>query len=248
MGGAPGSGALMGNKKRPQAWSIHGSRPGRARNRRRHGRNRADAPVAIIAFRAAVERFRATAHKHAQAVLDRLIAEEWRQHVMPVFELIPQERWEILIGDCLHAERAMRMHKRIVERAKRTIDEADKAAKALKIIAGFVRECRNDSEFHSTPSVTSGDDPEDEAPRVLGVRIYYCRLDAKRLLQLDRNNTSDPAARSAGIGWLAESILRLTDTPSRKLVADLAEAVLNLEHVSEAAVRNAIMPSERHHR
>jgi hypothetical protein len=93
------------------------------------------------AFREAVARFRADfapLDENAEAVLVRLTSDDWARHVLPAFEALPRERWEILLGDCLHAELLMREHKRIVEHYRRTVDKAEEALKALDTVAAFV--------------------------------------------------------------------------------------------------------------
>ena len=193
------------------------------------------------AFREAVARFRADfapLDENAKAVLDRLTSEKWLWYVLPVFEVVPPDRrWAILLGDCLHAEREMREHKRIAEHYRRTVDKAEEALKALDAVAAFVER----------PPVVGKGDPavEGEALGALMVRIANDRGDAALRLRQQSRKTDPSAARSAALGWLRQSVEKLSGKPNLKHVASLAEAVLDLVDVTEGAVRKAVRPSDR---
>jgi hypothetical protein len=128
----------------------------------------------------------------------------------------------------------MRNHRPAAKRAQRTLAEADRAEEAIEILAAFVRRRR----------VLAGDDPAIEALGVLRVDVDNARHDAERVLRERSRKTELPAARSAGIGWLAESVQGLSGKPHTRIVADLAIAVLSGE-VTEEAVRKAKTPRER---
>jgi hypothetical protein len=193
----------------------------------------------IADLRASVERFRTEAaplDEHAQDVLGRLITEDWRQHVVPAFKVVPRDRWNVLLHDCLSAERAMREHKPIVEKLQRRLIDADAAAKALDTVAKFVE-----------PLLAGNDDPVREALGTLRVQYYYNLLDTRRELKERGRKTHAAAARSAGIGWLKASVKGLSGKPNRKLVLALAEAVLNLDggEVTPDMVTKAMTPRDR---
>jgi hypothetical protein len=80
---------------------------------------------------------------------------------------------------------------------------------------------------------------------VLRVRITNDRGDAAVRLSQQSRKTDASAARSAALGWLAESIEKASGRPNSRHAAALAEAVLNLDGVTESAVRKAIRPSDR---
>ena len=189
------------------------------------------------AFREAVARFRAhfaPLDEYAKAVLDRLTSEEWLRHALPAFDVVPRERWPILLGDCLYAEREMREHKRIAEHYRRTVDKAEEVLKGLDAIAAFVERC------------DVVDEPAVEALAVLRARIANDRgVAARRRSQQSRKKNDPSAARSAALGWLAESVEKLSGKPNLRHAAALAEAVLDLDGVTEGAVRKAVRPSDR---
>lgn len=191
-------------------------------------------------LREAIEHFRAEASpdEHGEAVLDRLTSEEWRHQVQPAFEIVPRELWHLLLRDCLHAERAMREHPQIVEWCLAKIDGEKEASRAVEAIAAYVRDDR--------VVIVEGDDPVLEALRVLRVEIENDRRDAERTLSQHSRKRDASASRSAGIGWLAESIRKATGKANLRIVADLATAVLDIrsDGVSEDAVKHAVTPSE----
>jgi hypothetical protein len=208
----------------------------------------------IAELREAIERFRAEASgaetrfkaswqrvaldEHGEAVLDRLTSEKWCHHVQPAFEIVPRESWHLLLRDCLHAEQAAREHKRIVEWCQAKIDGEKKASRAVEAIAAYVRDDR--------VVIVEGDDLVLEALRVLRVEIENVRRDAERILRQHSRKKDASASRSAGIGWLAESICKATGKANLRIVADLATAVLDIrsDGVSEDAVKHAVTPRE----
>jgi hypothetical protein len=183
---------------------------------------------------AAVEQFRRGASppdEHAAAVLERLVAEEWRQHVLPAFALVPVEDWPALLRTCVEAERVARTHAAVVDRLRRRVRSAEKAAKALLTIKKFLR-----PEDDSAAAAALG---------MLKIEIKIERRIAQRGL-LERRKSDAAAARSAGIGVLAEAIRVATGKTHRAEVAALADAVFDTrEPVTKDMVRHALTPSQR---
>jgi hypothetical protein len=189
-------------------------------------------------IRAAVAQFRqetlAALDEHAEAVLDRLVAEHWRQHVLPAFALVQDWERPLLVQACVGAERIARTHVATVERLRRRVRDAEKAAKVLLIPNSLLR-----VENGSAP------DPVQEALGVLKNEIRLCRRVAKFGL-LERRKTDAAAARSVGIGVLAEGVRIATGKSYRAEVAALATAVLNTrEPVTGDMVRHALTPTAR---
>lgn len=194
-------------------------------------------------FAAQLEEFRARAglNPSSQAVLDRLRHDDetkrtnCRRDVVAAFSVVPSEKWKVLLDDCIHAGRASRDHKRIADEAKRTLEDAPAAVDAFETVAAF------------PGRQPERDHPLNEANRTLRETLFYAQSDAKRVLQERSRKTDAGAARSAAIGWIAGSILRLSGRPNRKHVITLVEAVLDLYsgEVTEAAVRNASLGPAR---
>lgn len=199
------------------------------------------------ALRDTVNRFRAQLAKEsapvvppddaAHAVLDRLVEEEWAEHVLPAFCAVPMEDWPLLIRDCLLADRAMREHKQIAEAARRMNDQTPAAKNALKTVTSHLKLAGYE---------TKGDDPVAEALGLLRALIENTERDATRAAIETGRKIYHAAARSAGIGWLAEAMRRAApNSPNhRGLTAELASAVLN-EEVSEDMVAHAAGPIAR---
>jgi len=149
---------------------------------------------------------------------------------MLAFAVLPPERWRLLIQDCIYAERAMREHKSVVEAMRRRTAATEKAMAALKTVGDFMRGCG---------------DPVPGALETVRTELENARLDAERTLRQHSRKTDAVAARSAGVGWLKASVRELSGKPHLARVMDLAIAVLNLDQLTEDAVRKAVTPSER---
>jgi hypothetical protein len=90
-----------------------------------------------------------------------------------------------------------------------------------------------------------GYDTAVEALDPLRVRIATDRGVAARRLRQQSRKTDVSAARSAALGWIAESVEKASGKPHLEHTASLAEAVLDLDDVTEGAVRKAVRPSDR---
>jgi hypothetical protein len=207
-----------------------------------HGHSRLTGQIPLAAAQRRMSSVRLLLDEHAAAVLDRLIADEWKRHVVPAFAVVPPERWRLLIQDCIYAERAMREHKPVVEAMLRRTAVAEEAMAALKTLIDLLRRCG----VATTISDRSRDDPLPGALDTVRIEIEDARLDAERTLRQHSRKTDVAAARSAGVGCLKASIRGLSGKPYLARVMDLAMAVLNLdaEELTEDAVRKALTPRE----
>jgi hypothetical protein len=206
------------------------------------------------ALRAAIEQYRREAaplDKHAAIVLDRLVKDR-TDLVLSAFRVVPPARWSILIGDCIAAEREARTYRETVERLRRKLVEIEKheheteAAHALLAPEGLaIPEAADAVLAAGNRLVIPGDR--------LSERLHQHYSEAasrRRLFEIvlhEHGRKSDPAAaRSAGIGILKESLLRLVGKGCQAEVASLATRVLNYPAgISVDAVRRALTPSER---
>jgi hypothetical protein len=85
---------------------------------------------------AAIANFEAP-DEHAKAVLARLASEEWKGHVLPAWKTVRSKDWNVLLRDCVEAERLMREHKSRVAVLQRQFAAAGEAAEALTIVAKY---------------------------------------------------------------------------------------------------------------
>jgi hypothetical protein len=197
----------------------------------------------------AVTHYRASSQldEHADAVLNRLLASSDAAAAF-VALLADRGRWETLLTDCITAEVRARTHKQAIERVRRDREKADDAAKALKIVAALFRpdEDRHPDEDRQEMSVLFRPlDPMAEALRILANEIaFHQRHDSEFLLAASRNKDA-AAAKSSGIGWLKESVQRLSGKPNYRHVETLVMAALDLQAVSPKAIEKAAIPSER---
>lgn len=184
--------------------------------------------------------------QHANSMLGRLISEDWETRVVRAFNVVPIAKRPIFLADCIRAELEARTHKQVVKCAQKKIAEAPKKISEFWRIAGFLGR---------GPSLTpdpldlrvpiDSRDALDEALQLIRVSIENEQRDSERILKEHSRKTTDEAARASGIGWIADSMRKLTGKPRIELVADLATVVLNSEDITAAAVRKALTPRQQ---
>jgi hypothetical protein len=144
-------------------------------------------------------------------------------------------RWDVLLTNCITAERIARTQRKIVAGARKSCKEAEKAATDLKRLAEF---------FDKRISVPDGQsNPIADAIDLLGHEISSIRRYAERFLSERSRKADVEAQRSAGIGWIKESVRRLSGKPYLEDVRVLAEATLGCE-VTLDSVNKAVMPDD----
>jgi hypothetical protein len=144
-------------------------------------------------------------------------------------------RWEVLLGDCIIAERSARTLRHIVAAAIQGRAQAEEAAEHVEWLARFFEK--------SIVTVDGEQNPVADAINLLGGEVYTARLNAERVLK-ERSRKSDIATqRSAGIGWIKESVRRASGAPNLEHARVLAEAALGGE-VTTDSVNKAVMPDD----
>jgi hypothetical protein len=85
----------------------------------------------------------------------------------------------------------------------------------------------------------------EEAFRVISVELYYRRLHHGDDLLSTSRKGDKTSARSRAIGWLKESVRRLSGQPNQKPLMTLCDVVLNTaEPISLDALKRAVTPTE----
>jgi len=143
-------------------------------------------------------------------------------------------RWEILLADCIIAERKMRSLWQEVAGAAEAEREAAEAAAALDTLTKTL-----------TPRIVPISGQPDVIAAALGVvgdAIYSMRLSAARVRKERSRRADEDAARSAAIGWLREAVRQASGAKNHEHVRVLAEAATG-HPVTLASVRKAVMPS-----
>jgi hypothetical protein len=217
-------------------------------------------------LKVAIARYRAKAgnglDQDAQKVLDRLAADERAADAF--FAVLPNgDRWGVLLSDCITADERARSHAKRIRALQDKIQKAPRALKAAVIIADFfygprskldlseeafalLRAHENGREDPQRLALLRSqiNDPINQALSLLRAQIKdTCRHYRQFLSALSRK-TDAWAARSEGIGWLRESVQRLSGRPNHKQVAVLAEIVLGTEDIDIGSVRKAVMPRD----
>jgi hypothetical protein len=141
-------------------------------------------------------------------------------------------RWNVLLGDCITAERNARTLPDIVAAAAQDRDKVKAAGKRVEWLASFFGVAGHRP------------DPVGEAINVLRSEVYIARLNAERVLAERSRKTDENAQRSAGISWIKESVLRLSGKKQHEHVRVLAEAALGAAHLTIGSVRKAATPSD----
>lgn len=174
-----------------------------------------------------------SADGYATAVCRRLLASE----VAASFAAIRPDgtRWDVLLGDCITAERIARTLPRIVAAAIESRKEAEKAAEHAEWLAQFFERRIVAIEGQASPIA--------DAINLLRSSVYSSRLNAERVLWERSRKANIEARRSAGIGWVKGSVLSASGEPNSEHVRTLAEAVFDCE-VTIDSVRKAVLPSE----
>jgi hypothetical protein len=214
----------------------------------------------------AIARYRAKAgnglDEHGHKVLDRLAADERAADAF-VAVLPNGDRWHVLLEDCIKAEERARTLKKRVRALQDEIQKAPRALKAADVIADFfygprskldlseeacalLRAHENGREDPERLALLRSqiNDPINQALSLLRTQIKdTCRHYREFLSALSRK-TDAWAARTAGIGWLRESVQRLSGRPNHKHVAVLAEIVLGTEDIDIGSIRKAVMPKD----
>jgi hypothetical protein len=193
--------------------------------------------IAKDRLQAAIDAYRAKAgdslEEHACDVLDRLEADGRAAEAFA--DILPNgERWEVLVHDCVMAEQQSRTHKNIIPALQERLKKAPDAIQAIKTLDDFFS-------MHWEPIP---DDPITEALRILRVEIYYSHRHTEEYLATRSRKKDQSAARSAAIGWLKESVLRMSGKPNQKHVITLAEVTLGKRDLTVDAVRKAVTPSD----
>jgi hypothetical protein len=165
-------------------------------------------------------------------VLDRLASDERASDAF-VAVLPNGDRWNVLLSDCITANERARSHAKRICALRKRLQKAPRATKAVETIADFFDGIR------SEPF-----DPVKQALGTLRAEInFWRRLAEEDLGTLSRKKDAS-AARAQGIGWLRESVLRLSRQPNQKHVIVLAQIVLETRDIDLNNVRKAVMLSD----
>jgi hypothetical protein len=163
------------------------------------------------------------------SMLDRLLRWEAAPTAFAALTL-SENKGLILIDDCVTAHRIdTGEHKAQVERLRKVPDHKKMVAK-LDALEKYI----GTSSEHDI-----------EAVRMMRVALYYRHLHH----EYDRRSTSrkgdKASARSRAIGWLKESVRRLSGQDNFERVATLCDAVLNTDDaISLDSVKRALTPRE----
>jgi hypothetical protein len=165
-------------------------------------------------------------------VLNRLAA-DWRTADAFVAVLPNGDDWDVLISDCITASERARTHEERICALRKRLQRAPNAINAVETIADFFGGMR------SEPF-----DPVKQALGYLRAEIdFWRRLTEESLGALSRKKDVS-AARAESLGWLRESVLRLSGRPNLNHVAVLAEIVLGTRDIDPNNVRKAVKPSD----
>lgn len=149
------------------------------------------------------------------------------------FAVIPPERWITFLRDCIEAKRVQQRHPQVVRDAADGLAAANKAAALIEDCADIIL----------PRIVSSGPGPVEEAIDLLRWQAASMRQMAQRCID-EHSRRSDPApAQSAAVGWIKESMLRLSGGDNREHVRVVAEAALE-SSITMDTVRNAVCPSD----
>ena len=185
--------------------------------------------VALDAYRAKVGD---GLDQRTKDVLNRLAA-DWRAADAFVAVLPNGDNWDVLISDCITASERARTHEERICALRKRLQKAPDAIKAVETIADFF------GAIHSEPF-----DPVKQALRYLRAQIdFWHRSTEESLGALSRKKDAS-AARAESLGWLRESVLRLSGRPNLRHVAVLAEIVMGTRDIDPNNVRKAVMPSD----
>jgi hypothetical protein len=167
----------------------------------------------------------------AKEVLNRLVA-DGRAAEAFVAVLPNGNYWDVLISDCVKANERATSHAMRICALRKKLQKAPNAIKAVETIADFFGGIR------SEPF-----DPIKQALGYLRAEIdFWRRITEESLGALSRKKDAS-AARAESLGWLRESVLRLSGRPNLRHVAVLAEIVLGRRDIDPNNVRKAVMPS-----
>jgi hypothetical protein len=172
---------------------------------------------------------------HARKVCSRLLDSEAPSAFMVVGP--GPERWATLLDDCITADRVQRRHQHVVSGSAADLDSAKEAATLIERLAKIL-----------LPSIVPEAGrltPIEEAINLLRWRAYTQRQSALRCIQEHSRRRDPAAARSAAVGWIRESVLRLSGKDNLEQVRVLAEATLGCapDSLTIDAVRKAVCPS-----
>ena len=155
--------------------------------------------VALDAYRAKVGD---GLDQRTKDVLNRLAA-DWRAADAFVAVLPNGDNWDVLISDCITASERARTHQERICALRKRLQKAPDAIKAVETIADFF------GAIHSEPF-----DPVKQALRYLRAQIdFWHRSTEESLGALSRKKDAS-AARAESLGWLRESVLRLSGRPN----------------------------------
>lgn len=178
----------------------------------------------------------------ALAVLDRLVSDDYLPSVAEAFECVREaaERhgqsaeawWNVLLHDCIRAEARARLHDGAIATFQRRIDAADAAEKAFKKWLEWRNKLRPGDEIYARPL------------RDLAAEFEFARGIARNSRKHLPRKRGTASAQTSAVGWLKESIMRLTGIPNYRHVKALAEAILGTQ-IDEDAIRHAVLAHER---
>jgi hypothetical protein len=154
--------------------------------------------------------------QHAQDVCRRLLESEAPSAFAAILD--HPERWGVLLGDCIWADRVQRYHQQVVSGSAADLAAAKEAATLTERLAEII--LPNIVPVDGRPSLG------EEAINVLRWEAYMRRQSALRCIH-EHSRRSDPAAaRSAAVGWIKESVQHLSGNANLEQVRVLAEATL----------------------
>ncbi|PNE11387.1 MAG: hypothetical protein CR217_09255 [Beijerinckiaceae bacterium] len=169
--------------------------------------------------------------QHAKDVLKRLAA-DWRAVDAFVAVLPNGDYWDVLISDCITASERARTHAMRICALRKRLQRAPNAIKAVETLRDFFGGIR------SEPF-----DPVKQALGYLRAEIDFRRRFTEESLGARSRKKDASAAQAEGLGWLRESVFRLSGRPNLRHVAVLAEIVLGRRDIDPNNVRKAVMPS-----
>jgi hypothetical protein len=174
--------------------------------------------------------------RHSEGVCERLLDSEAH---MSFAAIRPDgTRWNVLLQDCIIAERNSRELWQIVAGAA---EDERRANEAAGLIERLVKILGSGQPAAGQPDFIG------DALNLLRVEAYTRRLAARNCIREHSRKTDAAAATSAAVGWIKESVRRASAGRGKaehvKVLADAALGIMN-DSVTEDTIRRAVEPSD----